>query len=80
MPPQAVIFDIGKVLIEWAPVDFYDRTIGPQRRRALIFTDDRPENIQTARNRGWQTSLFDGSQGWADRLVAEGLLSEKDAA
>ncbi|MDE3078813.1 MAG: HAD family phosphatase [Paracoccaceae bacterium] len=47
---------------------------------ALLFTDDRPENIAAAAARGWQTHLFDGPQGWADRLVAEGLLSEREAA
>lgn len=46
---------------------------------ALIFTDDRPENIDAAAARGWRTHLFEGPQGWADRLVAEGLLSEEEA-
>jgi 2-haloacid dehalogenase len=47
---------------------------------ALLFTDDRPENIEAAAKRGWGTHLFDGPQAWADRLVAEGLLSAEDAA
>lgn len=41
---------------------------------ALLFTDDRPENIAAAEARGWQTHLFDGSAGLAHRLVSEGLL------
>jgi len=45
----------------------------------LLFTDDRIDNINAAARRGWQTHLFDGPQGWADRLVAEGLLMPKDA-
>ena len=45
----------------------------------LLFTDDRAENIATAAARGWQTHLFDGPQGWADRLVAEGLLAAAEA-
>ena len=45
----------------------------------LIFTDDRHENIQVAAARGWQTHLFEGPVGWADRLVAEGLLTEGEA-
>lgn len=45
----------------------------------LIFTDDRPENIAAARARGWRTHRFDGPDGWAARLVAEGLLSEEQA-
>ncbi len=47
---------------------------------ALIFTDDRAENIDTAAARGWHTHLFEGSQGWADRLVGEGLLTQAEAA
>ena len=40
----------------------------------LLFTDDREENIEAARVRGWQTHLFHGPDGWADRLIAEGLI------
>jgi 2-haloacid dehalogenase len=46
----------------------------------LLFTDDRPENIAVARDRGWRTHLFEGPDGWADRLVAEGLLTAEEAA
>lgn len=46
---------------------------------ALIFTDDRADNIAAAKARGWRTHLFEGPQGWADRLVAEGLLSPQEA-
>ena len=45
----------------------------------LLFTDDRADNIAAAAARGWQTHLFEHPQGWADRLVAEGLL-DKDQA
>jgi len=206
MTPEAVIFDIGNVLIEWQPERFYDRVIGPERRRAmfeavdlhamndqvdrghhftdtiykaaddypewrdeirmwhdnwielatpeiphsvrllralrsrgvqvfaltnfgiesfdyavtqfpflsefdrayvsghmkvikpdpriyemleqdcgiapgaLIFADDRADNIDMARSRGWQTHHFQGPQGWADALVAAGLLTTEQAA
>lgn len=46
---------------------------------ALLFTDDRADNIAAAAARGWQTHHFEGPQGWADRLVAEGLLNEDEA-
>jgi 2-haloacid dehalogenase len=46
----------------------------------LLFTDDRPENIDAATARGWQGHLFDGPEGWAHRLVLAGLLPECDAA
>ena len=41
----------------------------------LLFTDDRADNIAVAANRGWQTHLFEGPQGWANRLVEANLLS-----
>lgn len=47
---------------------------------ALLFTDDRADNIAMASSRGWQTHLFEGPQGWADRLVDAGLLTKEDAA
>lgn len=47
---------------------------------SLLFADDRPDNIAMADGRGWQTHLFTDPQGWADRLVAEGLLTEAQAA
>jgi 2-haloacid dehalogenase len=46
----------------------------------LLFTDDRPENIAVARARGWKTHLFDHPEGWAARLLAEGVLSPEEAA
>lgn len=45
----------------------------------LLFTDDRAENIDAAAARGWQTHLFETPQSWAERLVASGLLTEREA-
>lgn len=45
----------------------------------LLFTDDRHENVAAARARGWQTHLFDGPDGWAARLIADGLLTAEAA-
>ena len=47
---------------------------------ALLFTDDRTENIAAAAQRGWQTHLFEGPTGWANRLVSSGLLTTEEAA
>ncbi len=47
---------------------------------ALIFTDDRTDNIAVAQTFGWQTHLFEGPEGWAARLVAADLLTEGEAA
>ena len=45
----------------------------------LLFVDDRADNIAMAQSRGWQVHHFEGAEGWADRLVAEGLLEKEEA-
>ena len=45
----------------------------------LLFVDDRIDNINAARARGWQAHLFDGAEGWAQTLVSAGLLTKEDA-
>lgn len=47
---------------------------------ALLFADDRPDNITAAQARGWQAHLFQGPKGWADCLISKGLLTESEAA
>lgn len=47
---------------------------------ALLFVDDRPENVAAAITRGWRGHVFTGPEGWAARLVSEGLLTAKEAA
>lgn len=44
----------------------------------LIFADDRADNIAAAAARGWQTHQFTNPEGWADRLIREGLLQPGD--
>ena len=46
---------------------------------ALLFADDRVDNITAAKARGWQTHLFEGPAGWAAALVAHGLLTPAEA-
>lgn len=53
-----------------------DCGIAPDR---LLFTDDKADNITAAARRGWRTHQFETWQGWARRLVAEGLLTNKEA-
>jgi 2-haloacid dehalogenase len=53
-----------------------DCGIAPDR---LLFTDDRADNITAAARRGWRTHQFESWQGWARRLVAEGLLTTAEA-
>lgn len=45
----------------------------------LLFADDRIDNINAAAARGWQTHLFEIPQGWADCLIAKGLLTSEQA-
>lgn len=47
---------------------------------ALLFTDDRADNIDAARARGWQTHLFEGAEGWAHRLLRAGLLNKRETS
>ncbi len=53
-----------------------DCGVAPER---LLFADDRADNITAAARRGWRTHQFESWQGWAARLVAEGLLSTGEA-
>lgn len=53
-----------------------DCALPPQ---SLLFTDDRADNITAAARRGWRTHQFESWQGWAARLVAEGLLTREEA-
>ncbi len=53
-----------------------DCGVDPQ---ALLFTDDRIDNINAAKARGWQTHLFEGADAWAACLVSHGLLTEEAA-
>ncbi len=53
-----------------------DSGIAPDR---LLFADDRADNITAAARRGWRTHQFESWQGWAARLVAEGLLTTREA-
>ncbi|MFK7745694.1 MAG: HAD family hydrolase [Roseobacter sp.] len=46
----------------------------------ILFADDRTDNIKAAQAFDWQTHLFEGPQGWADRLVDAGLLTTEQAA
>lgn len=45
----------------------------------LLFADDRADNIEAARARGWHGHLFTDPQGWADTLVEHDLLTEEEA-
>ena len=62
--PQAVVFDVGKVLFEWDLRHLYAKLI-----------DDSPHNIEAAARRGWQTHLFTDAGRLEAELVERGLLA-----
>ncbi len=45
----------------------------------LLFADDRSDNIDAAKKRGWHTHQFVSPAGWAKTLVAYGLLTKDEA-
>ncbi len=62
--PQAVIFDIGNVLVGWQPEAFYDSAIGPKARQAL-FAEVDLHHMNELIDRGalFRETIYD----WADR-------------
>lgn len=47
---------------------------------ALLFADDRADNIEAAKARGWHTHLFKRPEDWANCLIGFGLLDPSEAA
>lgn len=45
---------------------------------ALLFTDDRQENIDAAHDLGWHTHLFEGPENWINCLIGHGLLERNE--
>ena len=64
MTIEAVIFDIGNVLIEWQPERYYDRVIGEDRRRAM-FAEVDLHGMNDAVDRG--ADFRETVYAWADR-------------
>lgn len=64
MTVEAVIFDIGNVLIEWQPERFYDRVIGrAARERMFADVDLHGMNDRIDRGAPWAETVAE----WADR-------------
>ncbi|MFZ1727629.1 MAG: HAD family phosphatase [Albidovulum sp.] len=62
--PEAVIFDIGNVLIEWRPERFFDRIMGPgERARMFAAIDLHQMNDRIDRGAPFRQTVYD----WADR-------------
>ncbi|RBI74056.1 HAD family phosphatase [Roseovarius sp. TE539] len=73
MTIDAVVFDIGNVLIEWNPERYYDRVIGPERRRALFSQVDL-HGMNEAVDRGGDfretiQATADGHPAWREEIM-----------
>lgn len=79
MTPQAVIFDIGNVLVEWQPEVYFDRIYGMERRRALFAAVDLHDmnlsidagadfagtiEATAARHPDWASEIMDWKDNW----------------
>ncbi len=73
MSIQAVVFDIGNVLIEWHPEDLYDKEIGEDRRKALFEEVDLHEmNELVDRGHNFKETVFATAEKypqWRDEIV-----------
>lgn len=62
---DAVIFDIGNVLIEWQPERYYDRVFGEDRRRAVFDTVDlHGMNDRIDRGADFRGTIYDTAEAY----------------
>lgn len=67
MTVDAVVFDIGNVLIEWQPERFYDAKIGVERRKALFANVDlHGMNDRVDRGAPFQDTIYDTAETYPD--------------
>ena len=67
MAIEAVIFDIGNVLIEWQPERFYDEKIGVERRKALFAEVDlHSMNDRVDRGAPFQETIYGTAEDHPD--------------
>lgn len=69
---DAVVFDIGRVLIEWEPEAFYDSRIGAARRQQLFAEVPlHPVNLEIDRGAPFRQSIYDLADqypNWAEEI------------
>jgi 2-haloacid dehalogenase len=67
MKPEAVIFDIGNVLIEWQPERYYDAVVGEERRRAMFAAVDlHGMNDQVDRGADFRDTIYDAAEQYPE--------------
>lgn len=73
MAPEAVVFDIGQVLITWDPEAFYDKVIGRERREPLFAEVDlHAANAAVDRGARWHptfAALAERHPHWAGEIM-----------
>lgn len=84
MAPTTMVFDIGRVLIDWQPEAFFDREIGPEAR-ARLFAEvdlyamnlridhghglDAPIETMAARHPDWAAAIRLWRDRWPEMLA-----------
>lgn len=72
MPIDAVVFDIGNVLVRWDPESYYDKTIGEDRRRAMFADVDLHQmNDVVDRGGSFRGTIYDYAETypeWRDEI------------
>ena len=73
MTVEAVVFDIGNVLIEWNPERFYDRVLGAARRQEMFAALDL-HGMNDGVDRGDEfratvTAFAEANPDWADEIL-----------
>lgn len=64
---DAVIFDIGNVLIEWQPERYYDRVIGEERRRRMFAAVDlHAMNDEVDRGGDFRQVIYDTAEAYPE--------------
>lgn len=67
MAIEAVVFDIGNVLIEWNPERFYDAKVGEARRKALFEQVDlHAMNDRVDRGAPFQETIYGAAEEYPD--------------
>ena len=67
MTIEAVIFDIGNVLIEWNPERYYDRVIGEERRKRMFAEVDlHAMNDRVDRGEDFTATIYETAEAYPD--------------
>lgn len=74
MTVEAVVFDIGNVLIEWQPERHYDRWIGAERRKAMFDAVDlHAMNDRIDSGENWRAVIYETAEvypEWREEILA----------